>query len=206
MSIGEGGREEAFEAYKKMRGENMTNQPETRRGEIPPVLAPEYAGKKGEKTMNTQPKGPEAGEAVYLGDLDKKLADGTMTPQEAETYASQILDASPDLLATLDEIDQLSLPTPEEVNLGLATEVDQEKAAKARQSLIDQATTRVVTFFVKEAGRGAYKDVPPLDFVLAVRDGLHETMERALVPIMADAKKRLGRRMRGEMASTKQAA
>ena len=178
MSV-EGGREEAFRTYQKMEEE---------------------------KNMGNQPKSPEAEGERGLGDLERKLADGTMTPQEAETYAGQFLDGSPDLLAKIDEIDQLSMPTPEQINLGLGTEADQERASRARQSLIDQATTRAVTFYVREAGRGAYKDVSPDSFVKEVRDRLRATMEKALVPIMAEAQKSADRRARGEKAASKQAA
>lgn len=190
MSIGREPSEEELRAYQQMEEQkNMANQPQ-REGELPPVLAPENAEKK----------------AGGLNDLEKKLAAGEMTPQEAETYANQILNTSPDLLAQLDEIDQLSLPTADQINLGLGTEKDQERATQARHALIDQATARAVTFFVKEAGKGAYKDTPPENFVQEVRNRLHETMDKALAPIRAEARKSYERRARGEKATNRQAA
>lgn len=185
MSIESGAKDPREEAYRQMEAQkNMTDQPQ-RGGELPPVLAPENAS-------------PEAGEAGGLSDLEKKLVAGTMTPQEAETYASQVLDASPDLLAKLDKIDQLSLPTPEQVNLGLANEADQEKAAKVRQSLIDKATARAVTFYVKEAGKGAYKDLSPEQFVREVRTKLHEVMLGAVGDILPTVEKRSRQRILGK--------
>ncbi len=177
MSV-ESGREEAFRTYQKMEEEkNMGNQPQ-RGGELPPVLNPELAG--------------------GLNDLEKKLAAGTMSPQEAETYVSQILDQSRNLRVMLERIDTASLPTPEQVNLGLADEADQEKAAKARQSLIDTATARVVTFYVKEAGKGAYKNLSPEQFVKEVRTRLEETMLKAADSVYGAAAKKDKQRILGK--------